>query len=68
VRHELEDQQIELASPENYAVADPVKRAAVLKQQIHEFQPDWVLVSSEDIGQSLLRAAHDAAARVLRGH
>ncbi len=61
VRHELEDQQIELASPENYAVADPVKRAAVLKQQIHEFQPDWVLVSSEDIGQSLLRAAHDAA-------
>ncbi len=61
VRHELEDQQIELASPENYAVADPVKRAAVLKQQIHEFRPDWVLVSSEDIGQSLLRAAHDAA-------
>lgn len=61
VRHELEDQQIELASPENYAVADPVKRAAVLKQQIHEFQPDWVLVSSEDIGQGLLRAAHDAA-------
>jgi glycosyltransferase involved in cell wall biosynthesis len=61
VRHELEDQQIELASPENYAVADPVKRAAVLKQQIHEFQPDWVLVSSEDIGQGLLRAAHGAA-------
>jgi len=61
VRHELEDQQIELASPENFAVADPVKRAAVLKQQIHELQPDWVLVSSEDIGQSLLRAAHDAA-------
>src|SRR5882724_11123205 len=61
VRHELEDQQIELASPENYAVADPVKRAAVLKQQVHEFQPHWVLVSSEDIGQSLLRAAHDAA-------
>src|SRR5579859_627735 len=61
VRHELEDQQIELASPENYAVADPLKRAAVLKQQIREFQPDWVLVSSEDIGQGLLRAAHDAA-------
>src|SRR4029077_3704322 len=61
VRHELEDQQIELASSENYAVADPVKRAAVLKQQIREFQPDWVLVSSEDIGQGLLRAAHDAA-------
>src|SRR5258708_14277550 len=61
VRHEREDQQTELASPENFAVADPVKRAAVLKQQIREFQPDWVLVSSEDIGQGLLRAAHDAA-------
>ena len=61
VRHELEDQQIELASSENYAVADPVKRAAALRQQIREFQPDWVLVSSEDIGQGLLRAAHEAA-------
>ena len=61
VRQELENQQIELASPENYAVADPAKRPVVLKQQIQEFQPDWVLVSSEDIGQGLLRAAHDAA-------
>ncbi len=61
VRRELEDQQIDLASSDNYALADPVKRAAMLKQQTREFQPDWVLVSSEDIGQSLLRAAHDAA-------
>ena len=60
-RRELEDQEIEPALFEIHAVADPVKRAAALKEQIREFQPDWVLVSSEDIGQSLLRAAHQAA-------
>ncbi|MBZ5593485.1 MAG: glycosyltransferase family 4 protein [Acidobacteriia bacterium] len=60
-RRELEDQEMDQPSPEIYAVADPVKRAAVLKEQIREFQPDWALVSSEDIGQSLLRAAHEAA-------
>jgi glycosyltransferase involved in cell wall biosynthesis len=61
VRRELEDQEIGTTSPEIHAVADPVRRAAVLQEQVREFQPDWVLVSSEDIGQSLLRAAHEAA-------
>jgi glycosyltransferase involved in cell wall biosynthesis len=61
VRRELEDQEIGALSPEIQAVADPVRRAAILQQQVREFQPDWVLVSSEDIGQSLLRAAHEAA-------
>jgi glycosyltransferase involved in cell wall biosynthesis len=61
VRRELEDQEIGATSPEIHAVADPVRRAAVLREQVREFQPDWVLVSSEDIGQSLLRAAHEAA-------
>ncbi len=61
VRRELEDQEIGPPSPEIHAVADPVRRAAVLREQVREFQPDWVLVSSEDIGQSLLRAAHEAA-------
>ena len=60
-RRELEDQETGQPPPEIHAVADPVKRAAVLKEQIREFQPDWVLVSSEDIGQSLLRAAHEGA-------
>jgi len=61
VRRELEDQEAGPPSPEIHAVADPLKRAAVLQEQVREFQPDWVLVSSEDIGQSLLRAAHEAA-------
>jgi glycosyltransferase involved in cell wall biosynthesis len=61
VRRELEDQETAPPSPEIHAVVDPVRRADVLQEQIREFQPDWVLVSSEDIGQSLLRAAHEAA-------
>ena len=31
------------------------------REQIRDFQPDWVLVSSEDLGQVLLREASDAA-------
>ncbi|HUJ23196.1 MAG TPA: glycosyltransferase family 4 protein [Bryobacteraceae bacterium] len=60
-RRELEDQRIDRAWLEMHAVADPVTRAATLANQIREFEPDWVLVSSEDIGQVLLRAAHKAA-------
>ncbi len=59
VRRETEDAGG--TTHEVHAAADPVKRAAILKDQIREFQPDWVLVSSEDIGQSLLRAANEAA-------
>jgi hypothetical protein len=61
VRRETEDQAAGRVMHEIHAVADPVKRAALLKQQVGEFQPDWVLVSSEDIGQSLLRAAQETA-------
>ena len=61
IRREAEDQASGRTTHEVYAVADPVKRAAALKDQIRGFQPDWVLISSEDIGQALLRAAHEAA-------
>jgi hypothetical protein len=43
------------------AVADPARRVQVLRNQIREFQPDWVLVSSEDLGHVLLREAHHSA-------
>jgi len=43
------------------AVEEPARRVQVLRQQIREFRPDWVLVSSEDLGHSLLREAHAAA-------
>ena len=33
----------------------------LLRQQIREFQPDWVLVSSEDLAHGLLREAHHCA-------
>src|ERR1035441_6536103 len=44
-----------------YEVAEHSRQAPVLRRHIHEFQPDWVLVSSEDLGHGLLREAHDSA-------
>src|ERR1041385_8392905 len=43
------------------AVEDPSRRVHVLREQIREFSPDWVLVSSEDLGHGLLREAHHSA-------
>lgn len=43
------------------AMEDPARRVQAVRQQIREFQPDWVLVSSEDLGFSLLREAHHSA-------
>src|SRR6266550_1227803 len=49
-----------------FAVAEPARRVHVLRDQIAEFQPDWVLVSSEDLGHGLLReASHGAPGRVV---
>ncbi len=42
-------------------VEDPARRVQTLRREIREFQPDWVLVSSEDLGHGLLREAHHAA-------
>ncbi|HXB69577.1 MAG TPA: glycosyltransferase family 4 protein [Candidatus Acidoferrales bacterium] len=43
------------------AVEDPARRLLTLRQQIREFRPDWVLVSSEDLGHLLLREAQQGA-------
>ena len=45
-----------------FAVEEPARRIHMLRQQIAEFRPDWVLVSSEDLGHGLLREAHHGAA------
>jgi glycosyltransferase involved in cell wall biosynthesis len=44
-----------------YSASEPSRRGQLLREQIREFRPDWVLVSSEDIGQMLLREAHHSA-------
>jgi len=49
-----------LACP-TFAVKEPSRRVQALRQHIREFQPDWVLVSSEDLGHALLREAHLSA-------
>jgi len=49
-----------------FAVEDPSRRIQVLRRQILEFAPDWVLVSSEDLGHGLLREAqHSASGHVV---
>ena len=42
-------------------VDEPARRVHTLRRQIAEWQPDWVLVSSEDLGHGLLREAHRGA-------
>lgn len=46
---------------EVHSARHPSQRAALLREQIHEFRPDWVLVSSEDLAQVLLREAVSCA-------
>lgn len=47
-------------------VEEPPRRLQVLRREILEFRPDWVLVSSEDLGHALLREAqHSAEGRVV---
>jgi surfactin synthase thioesterase subunit/glycosyltransferase involved in cell wall biosynthesis len=42
------------------SIRDLVRRTGVLTAAIREFEPDWVFVSSEDIGHALLREADEA--------
>ncbi|HWR51153.1 MAG TPA: alpha/beta fold hydrolase [Bryobacteraceae bacterium] len=42
---------------EVHAASEPARRNEILREQIRTFQPDWVLVSSEDVGQVLLAEA-----------
>ncbi len=47
-------------------VADPAQRIQALRREISTMRPDWVLVSSEDVGHGLLREAqHSAPGRVV---
>ena len=43
------------------AIVDLSLHPELLREQVASFQPDWVLVSSEDVGHVLLRTACDAA-------
>src|SRR5205085_7997555 len=48
-----------------FGVEDPARRIQMLRRQIHEFAPDWVLVSSEDLGHGLIREAQHGAGRIV---
>ncbi len=48
------------------ALADRMRQVQELRRQICDFHPDWVLVSSEDLGHVLLREAdHSSPGRVV---
>ncbi len=47
---------------EIYSAAEPSRQSQLLRRQVQDFQPDWLLVSSEDVGHVLLRQAHQLAA------
>src|SRR3954471_19949769 len=48
------------------AIDDPARRIQTLRREIREFEPDWVLVSSEDLAHGLLREGqHCAPGRVV---
>ena len=44
-----------------YSVDDPARIRQILHEKILSFEPDWVLVSSEDFGQALLHETVKAA-------
>lgn len=44
-----------------YSIEEPSRRGPVLRERIQALQPDWVLVSSEDLGHTLLREAQRSA-------
>src|SRR5580692_9673139 len=46
---------------EIFPIADPAARVRFLTTQIQSWNPDYVLVSSEDLSHSLLREAHHSA-------
>ena len=48
-------------SIEILSVRDLSRHTDLLKNEIRDFAPNWVLVSSEDLGHVLLRAAEEAA-------
>jgi len=43
------------------SLAEPARRLQALRAEIRDFQPDWVLVSSEDLSHALLRQSHQSA-------
>jgi glycosyltransferase involved in cell wall biosynthesis len=60
-RTQIQDEQIAETKIQILSIPDRTRHVAALREQIRTFQPDWVLVSSEDLGHILLRAATQEA-------
>ncbi len=44
-----------------YSASEPSRQSQLLRAQVQEFHPEWLLVSSEDVGHVLIRQAHELA-------
>ena len=60
-RDQVHSEQIAESRVRILSVAERTRHVAALREQIRGFQPDWILVSSEDVGHVLLRAASQEA-------
>lgn len=60
-RREPDVERIDSAGLPILSVRDLARRSSILGDEIRGFQPDWVLVSSEDLGHTLLGEAYRAA-------
>jgi glycosyltransferase involved in cell wall biosynthesis len=60
-RDQIRSEQITETRIQILSIHDRTRHVAALREQIRAFQPDWVLVSSEDLGHILLRAAAQEA-------
>ncbi|MFB3825623.1 MAG: glycosyltransferase family 4 protein [Bryobacteraceae bacterium] len=58
---QMREERIGAAPFPVFAATDPAARVRLLREQVREFHPDWVLVSSEDLSHALLREASEAA-------
>jgi len=59
--HKLGFQELRKEGTTVYSVVNPSNLRKTLRRKILKYQPDWVLVSTEDLGQALLSEALDAA-------
>lgn len=59
--HDTPARDITVNSTRFFSLPETAARVSALYEQITEWQPDWVLVSSEDLGHALLREASRSA-------
>lgn len=58
---EMQGHEVKVYAPGAYEPYEPARAPQLLRELISAWKPDWVLVSTEDLRQQLLKAALEAA-------